>query len=290
MIHIDDIKQRLKINKEPKEVKQMRKHILNSFKNLEFIEEGHKYFIHNEDGTVDNPISVSGLVKEFEVEVDWDAKAQGVANREGVDISVIKRKWKEKNITATNSGSLHHLFGEQLMKLMIDPKSKIDPIIKPQFEEGFLIPSAPKQEAIVKYWEDIIGIDEMYPLIPEVKMYMPLDNKFGIKRLYCGTADITFAIKYKGEWSILIHDYKTNASLTSDYARSFEQYMLEPFNDMFDESLGHYTVQLSLYQMMLMNLGYKIIDRKLIWLKNDGNYEKVSVPDVTQKLIEYYSK
>ena len=209
MLHISDIQSRLKNNTEPKEVTEMREHILSSFSNLEFIEEGHKYYIHNEDGTIDTPISVSGLIKEFEPYVDWDVKAEGVALKEGVDVEVIKRKWKENTLRATNSGTQHHEFGESYMNFIrgLDKSTFCNSCIK-QYEEGYLIPCAPKQEAILKYWEDIFKIDKLYPLLPEVKMYMPKDNKFGIKKLYCGTADITFAMKYKGEWCILIMDYK----------------------------------------------------------------------------------
>ena len=288
MLHIDDIQTRLKNNPEPKEVAEMREHILSSFSNLEFIEEGHKYFIHNEDGTVDTPVSVSGLIKEFEPYVDWDEKAEGVALKEGVDVEVIKRRWKENNLRATNSGSLDHLYGENYMYFLLNQTDFCN-VIKPQYEEGFLIPSCPRQDAIVKYYTDIFGINEIYPLLPEVKMYMPKDNKFGIKKLYCGTADITLAIKYRGEWCIIIHDFKTNASLTSDYNQKFKVTMLPPFDNMVDEPKSHYTFQLSAYALMLMNLGYKVIDRKLIWLKNDGNYEKITLPDITEKLIQIYS-
>lgn len=290
MLHISDIQSRLKNNTEPKEVTEMREHILSSFSNLEFIEEGHKYYIHNEDGTIDTPISVSGLIKEFEPYVDWDVKAEGVALKEGVDVEVIKRKWKENTLRATNSGTQHHEFGESYMNFIrgLDKSTFCNSCIK-QYEEGYLIPCAPKQEAILKYWEDIFKIDKLYPLLPEVKMYMPKDNKFGIKKLYCGTADITFAMKYKGEWCILVMDYKTNQSLTSDFNQKFNITMLPPFDDMIDESKSHYTLQLSLYSLMLMNLGYKVIDRKLIWLKNDGNYEKITLPDITEKLIQVYS-
>lgn len=288
MLHIDDIQTRLKNNPEPNEVAEMREHILSSFSNLEFIEEGHKYFIHNEDGTVDTPVSVSGLIKEFEPYVDWDEKAEGVALKEGVDVEVIKRRWKENNLRATNSGSLDHLYGENYMYFLLNQTDFCN-VIKPQYEEGFLIPSCPRQDAIVKYYTDIFGINEIYPLLPEVKMYMPKDNKFGIKKLYCGTADITLAIKYRGEWCIIIHDFKTNASLTSDYNQKFKVTMLPPFDNMVDEPKSHYTFQLSAYALMLMNLGYKVIDRKLIWLKNDGNYEKITLPDITEKLIQVYS-
>lgn len=291
MLNITDIKKRLQNNPEPQEVIKMREHILSSFNNLEFIEEGHKYYIHNKDGSIDTPISVSGLIKEFEPYVDWDLKAENVAIKEDVPVDVIKRRWKETNLKATNSGTQHHEYGESFMNFVmgLDSSTFCNSCIK-QYEEGYLIPCAPKQEAISKYWEDIFKINEIYPLLPEVKMYMPKDNKFGIKKLYCGTADITFAMKYKGEWCILLMDYKTNASLTSDYNQKFNVSMLTPFDNMIDEAMSHYTFQLSAYSLMLMNLGYKVIDRKLIWLKNDGNYEKIALPDITDKIIKCYSK
>ena len=149
MLHIDDIQTRLKNNPEPKEVAEMREHILSSFSNLEFIEEGHKYFIHNEDGTVDTPVSVSGLIKEFEPYVDWDEKAEGVALKEGVDVEVIKRRWKENNLRATNSGSLDHLYGENYMYFLLN-QTDFFFFFKPQYEEGFLIPRCPRQDSIVK--------------------------------------------------------------------------------------------------------------------------------------------
>ena len=34
-----------------------------------------------------------------------------------------------------------------------------------------------------------------------------------------------------------------------------------------------------------MQLGLKIVDRNLIWLKEDGTYEKIKVPDITQVLL-----
>lgn len=288
MLNISDIHKRLESNPEPIEVTKMREHILSSFSNLEFIEEGHKYYIHNKDGSIDEPISVSGLIHEFEQPVDWKEKAANVALKEGVDIDIIKRRWKENNIRATNNGTSVHLYGEYLMNFLMGNDNFCD-VLKPQYEEGFFIPYGPKQEAIQKYYQDIFNLNNIYPLIPEVKMYMPKNNKFGIKKLYCGTADITFAYKYKGEWCILLHDFKTNASLTNDYKRKFNICMLPPFDDMVDDSLNHYMLQLSAYQLMLMNLGYKVIDRKLIWLKDDTTYEKVSLPDITDKIIKVYS-
>lgn len=207
MFHISDIEKLHKENPVPKEVLEMREHILDSFKNLEFVEEGHKYYLHNEDGTIDEPISVSGLIKELEPFVDWDEKAEGKALKLGITKEELKRQWEEKNITSTNSGSRTHLYGESLMKFIMG-ETEFDPSVKCQYERGYFVPNSPKEQAVVKYWEDILGTKEIYPLIPEVKMYMPTDNKFGIKRLYCGTADITLAYKKGNDWKILLHDYK----------------------------------------------------------------------------------
>ena len=59
---------------------------------------------------------------------------------------------------------------------------------------------------------------------------------------------------------------------------------------MIDEALSHYTCQLSAYQIPLENIGLKIIARRIIWLKPDGTYEKISLPDVTKKLREALKK
>ena len=94
MLNIKEVKERLKNNPEPKEVGEIRNLIINSFNKLEFIENGHQYFLHNEDGTKCELQSVSATIHEFEPFVDWDEKAEGCALKEGVDVSVIKRRWE----------------------------------------------------------------------------------------------------------------------------------------------------------------------------------------------------
>jgi hypothetical protein len=40
-----------------------------------------------------------------------------------------------------------------------------------------------------------------------------------------------------------------------------------------------------MYQIGLMQLGLEIADRNLIWLKEDGTYEKVKTPDLTETIL-----
>jgi hypothetical protein len=71
-----------------------------------------------------------------------------------------------------------------------------------------------------------------------------------------------------------------------DYSRQHGKMCLEPFTELPDEPLSMYTLQLSCYQIPLMDLGVKVIEREIIWLKDDKTYEVIKLPDMTQKLRE----
>lgn len=74
--------------------------------------------------------------------------------------------------------------------------------------------------------------------------------------------------------------HNTNVSLTKD----FKKPLLSPFQNMNEEPLSHYTMQLSCYQIPMEAIGLKVIARRLIHLKNEGGYDLISVPDVTDKI------
>lgn len=278
MLNIEDVRQRLKSNPEPKEVGEIRDLIINSFNKLEFVEDGHQYFLHNDDGTKTELQSVSATIHEFVPFVDWEEKAQGCALKEGVDVSVIKRRWEENNVRATNNGTSTHLFGEMYHWFVTGQTDKICDIIKPQYEKGYLIPYGEKQIACQQYNEDLFNVHDMYPLMVETQVYT---------KKYAGTFDKLIYYKHPTDDTksgLILSDYKTNASLTSDYNRKFCNMMLPPFDDYVDESLSHYILQLSAYQIPLEDLGLKILARRIIWLKPDGTYEQISVPNVTERI------
>jgi hypothetical protein len=84
----------------------------------------------------------------------------------------------------------------------------------------------------------------------------------------------------------MIVTHNTNKELIKDYSRKHKKNCLDPFSDLPDEPLSMYTLQLSCYQIPLMDLGIKVIDREIIWLKDDKTYEVIRVPDITQRLRE----
>ena len=60
--------------------------------------------------------------------------------------------------------------------------------------------------------------------------------------------------------------------------------LLEPFSNLWDESQSLYTLQLSAYQIPLEDMGLKVIARRLIHLKDNGDYELVPIEDKTKEL------
>ena len=291
MLNIEDINERLKRCAEPIEVTKIRDAISKRFGNLEFIQEGHKYYLHK-NGSKKEMESVSSVCHRFEPYVDWDVILERKALKLGIDKEVLRRQWKEKNITSTSNGSLTHLFAEAYMYFFMGRVDLMPSIIKEmQYEDGYLIPYGEKQVAVAKYYEDLFEVDDFWPVMPETQVYIDSDdNPYGIALDISGTFDALFAFKDSdGELALSIRDWKTNASLENDYNKAYGNTLLEPFDALINQPKSIYTIQLSLYQLALEQIGYKVKDRKLLWLTQDAEYYKIGVEDVTKDIINVLS-
>ena len=256
MLHISDIEKRLKLCPEPPEVTEMREKIIDAFSNLEFFEGPHEYILHGKDG------------KDTKLPDD------------------LKREWRENNLTSTSNGSKTHLFGESCMYMFQGKPELIEnEVAHYQLEDGFLVPYGMKEVAASKFYEDLLSNYNVWPVMPEAKIYTGYNDKLGLKEQYCGTFDLLFAARGKdGVIRPFLADWKTNKALTSNYNRVNGKMMLPPFDYLVDEPLSHYTLQLSLYAMGLEQLGYEMTHRIIIWLKDNGAYEKIPVKDVRKEL------
>lgn len=285
MLHISDVEKRLKNCPEPIEVKEMRHKVIEEFSDLEFFEGPHKYIRHKPDGDITLP-SVTGVVQRFENYVDWDAVRIRKAEREGIDPDVLKRQWRENNLTSTSNGSKTHLFGESCLYFMRNRCDLIEhEIAHYQLEDGFLIPYGGKEKAASKLYEDILINYNVFPVMAEAKVYTGKNDTLKLQSDYCGTFDILWAYRDKqGIIQPLLMDWKTNGTLYNDYNRKNGVMMLPPFEDFIDEALSHYTIQLSMYSMAMEQIGIVPKNRVIIWLKDDGTYEKIPVPYVGDRL------
>lgn len=277
-------KKTIHINGEPKEVYEIRKKILDSFGDLVFIDEGHKYYLNG----VEIP-SVTNVVKQFEHEEDWDLIAERYALKHGETAEYWQDKWKYNNLRATTTGTLVHEFGESMAWLKNGHPELITQSCRSKYvsDKGWLIPTRGKEEAIVKFWNDVP--DCYHFILAETKVYSNKNPEFQTKQQYCGTFDWNMYYKHPVDDSksgIIIFDYKTNRDIANDYARANGKYLTAPFGDMVEEPLSVYTLQLSAYQIPLEDIGLRVIGRKIIWLKDDGTYEKIDLPDKTKELRE----
>lgn len=208
MLNINKIKESNKNKHIPKEIEETRNLITESFKDLEFVEDVHKYFLPKGKKKIELP-SVSSIIKRWEREVDWDEKAELKALSLGIPAEELKRQWHENNIISTSCGSKTHWFGEQAMNMFIGREDLLKNNMPFQYtEDGYLIPYCPKEWAVTKYYEDIMNNENVYPVMPEAKIYTNYNKTFKMKQPYAGTFDILLAYKYKGEIVYSIHDFK----------------------------------------------------------------------------------
>ena len=277
------------IKGEPHIVTETREMILKAFEDLEFYEEGHKYLLHGQEIT----LSVSGVGHRF-IREPFNEKLQAAryAQKHGKTAEYWIKQWKCNSFRATTLGTKTHAYGESLGYLKVGHPELICPMIRPQYNEtyNYLAPIHPKEEAVLKFMDELPC--SYHLVINETKVYSGKnpDASKNLKELICGTFDMLYYYDGDGNPSkagFMILDYKTNACLYSDYNRKFGKTLLPPFSNMIEEDLSLYTIQLSLYALMLEDIGIPIIDRKIVWLTNDGTYEIISVPDVSDKLRKF---
>ena len=282
-----DANQMFYIDGEPDTVAKARKLILESFGDLEFYEEGHRYLL---DGKELHSVSTIGhryLSRPF----DADKQAELYASKHGQTAEYWKNQWECNSFKATTLGTKTHEFGESLAYLIAGHPEFITPLIRPQFLESqnYLADIHPKESAVRLFLNDLPS--SYHLVLNETKVYSGKnpDKTKNLKEQICGTFDMLYWYDGNGDSSkagFVIFDYKTNNAIQDDYNRQNDIKLLPPFDNMYQEPLGEYTIQLSLYSLMLEDICLKVIDRKLIWLKDDGTYEKIPVPDISTLLRE----
>lgn len=262
---------------------KIREKILTSFNDLVFVDEGHKYFVG--DRELQSVSVVTHLYKKHfdsileskkTSERNWDnpnSKYYRMTPEE------ILAQWQEKSKNACEHGTETHEFGESCFYYMTGQYDKILPAFKDRLTpDGGFESKYPKEDAIVKFYQDIPKC--VVPILAETRVY---DKDLG----YAGTFDILFYYdaelegKSLNNSGLMILDFKTNEDLFKNFK---EEKLLYPFENLLDMPKSLYTLQLSLYQICLENIGFKTVARRLLWLKPDGRYDKISLEEFTKIL------
>lgn len=273
----DESRYNIVVPGEPKEVTEIRKKILESFDGLEFVDEGHKYFLHGEELR-----SVSSIVTEFEEEFDTPAKAAAYAEKNGETAEYWIDQWRFINVRATTEGSLVHEYAESLSWLHMGVPENITEGNKCKYvkDKGWLVPTRPKECAALNFYNDFP--QNTYIVLPETRIY-----NVGKKYKYAGTFDLLVYYDHptdKSKSGLMVLDWKTNRELYKEYSHEHGKMMMWPFSELYEEPYGGYVVQLNLYSLALRKIGLKVIGRRVIWLKGDETYEIIPVPDISKTL------
>lgn len=269
------------------EIVEIRQKILDTYTNkLIFLEGPHEYYLDGEQYMCVSDVThkfkpitseqmAENCVKKWQKDQDPNYKYFGMSKEE------ILAQWAIKSGNACEFGTDVHAFGESMFYYMTEQYDKILPECADKFKDGIPCPSCPQEEAIVKFWNDLP--ENIVPVLAETKVF----NKDTFQ--YAGTFDILFYHvneKNPENSGLVIFDYKTNEDLFKNFRG---QTLLWPFNDMLDMNASYYTLQLSLYAIPLQNIGYKVVARRLIWVKPDGNYQSVKIDNVAERLREVFS-
>ena len=276
-------KKKLTVKGEPKIVAEIREKILDCFNDVIFEEGPHKYFLNG----VELP-SVTTVAHKFEVETDFNEVAENYALNNGFTAQYWLDKWKFNNLIATTTGTCVHEYGESLGWLRNGHPELITPNNKCKYveERGWLIPTRGKEEAVLKFFDEFPP--NLHFVLAETKVYAnKTDNeKYQVANQFAGTFDLLCYYQDPNDDSksgLVILDWKTNKSLLDSFSRNTGKYLLEPFQDMYDENLSLYTIQLSMYALCLRNIGLDVKGCRLIWLKEDGTYDLIKVRDLSQE-------
>lgn len=269
---------------EPKEVVEARELILNTFNKLQFVESTHQYFLGDIEYT-----PVSYVIQKFYKKDDFNIIAERYAKKHGGTKEYWLDKWKFNNLTATMTGTRIHSFLEGAGWVMNGRSDLIPSDVRCQYiaEKNWMIPFHNKEKAGLQALQDMHDAG-LWLVLNEARVYSGL-GKENPHTPFAGTFDMLYYYDGSkgGDPGFIICDWKTNGSLTNDFARKKGRMMLDPFVDYYDEDLSHYFLQFSCYQIPLEDIGLKVIGRRLLWLKDDSTYEKFSTPDLTKQLRKY---
>lgn len=257
---------------------EIRDNILNTFRGLVFVEEGHKYFLNGKEMEC-----VSNVAHKFQEHIDTLKLATETFERNfnkpsskyyQMTVDDIIESWKKISNEACTHGTERHEFGESAFYYMIGEYDKILPEFKNRItEDGGFMALHPKEEAIVKFYEEIPRC--IVPILAETKVFVEYD-----KAGYAGTFDILFYYdgtlegKSDDKNGLVIMDYKTNKDLYKNFK---EQKLLYPFHELLDMPLSVYKLQLSLYENALHKIRLIVVGRRILWLKPNGEYEKINL-------------
>lgn len=238
---------------------------------LVFDPEEHRYFLGRRELR-----SVSSIVEHF-APFDAEKMAARVALNPkhplfGKTVEEILAIWKESGRQAASAGTDVHAFGEACFLYMTGQEDQIEEQFRERIHPEGLLATEPKEIALARWWQET-DWKRFAPVAKETRVVNP---QLG----YAGTFDLLLYDQYNA--SFCVDDYKTN----KDLERWFGDMLLPPLSMLRSNDLGKYTVQQTLYTIVLRMIGFLVSNNCLIWLREDG-YRNMPLPLQYDKVVAW---
>jgi ATP-dependent exoDNAse (exonuclease V) beta subunit len=220
----------------------------------------HKYYV---DGV--ELKSVTTFIGDFHEHFDAEAVAAKVAPKRNTTPEALIKEWKDINEYACSLGhNLHEYIEHYIDGNIIDTS---------HFDEN-MVRRVAKFET---FYESRLR-PKITPIAQEVRM-------FSKRMKLAGTFDFLVMIDNK----VWILDWKSNRKLVRDETMDFKKYMFKPFDNLLDHNYNHYSIQTSVYRMMLKReANIDVEGTMIIYIPDEGNVEPIKTKDLRPLLNKYF--
>lgn len=238
--------------------------------NFRFNEETHTYTYV--DPLTLKPVqifkSVTGFISQFKEKFDSEKVAAMVAKKKGVSKQSILNEWKGISDTAMDLGTIVHKWIEDYYNGSNPPMPTDHVVLE-------------RVESFLKLHEE--KLHKFSPIKQEFRLF---SRKWGL----AGTMDALFKL---GE-DYYVGDWKTNKKFTTDVDMEGNRYakkLLYPFEDLWDNSVNGYSIQLSLYRLIMQEeAGFETKGAFLCWIGPSGKPQLHKTVDLRDRLYKYLQK
>ena len=238
--------------------------------NFKFNEATHTYTYV--DPQTEKPVqifkSVTGFISQFKEKFNSEIIAARVAKKKGVSKQSVLNEWKKISDTAMDLGTEVH-------KWIEDYYNGTNPAE----------PEHPEVLARVNRFRELYA-ERLNKLTPVKQEFRLFSRKWGL----AGTMDALFKLDpdyYVGDW-------KTNKKFTvdADMAKDkFAKKLLYPFEDLWDNSVNGYSIQLSTYRLMLQEeADFETKGAFLVWIGPNEKPQLHKTVDLRERLYNYLQK
>ncbi len=243
--------------------------LLDKFKdpNFKFNEDSHTYTYLSNGEPVQTFKSVTGFINLFKTEFDSEFWSKKKAKDRGVSQQEILNEWKNTSDIALDLGTRVH-------KWIEDYYNRLNP-------------EPPSEPRVLERTQAFLNLhkEKLYKFQPVAQEFRLFSRKWGL----AGTTDAIFKLNDK----YYIGDWKTNGHFTTDQDKCYQR-LKYPFNHLWENSLNSYSIQLSLYRLILEEeAGFVTHGAFLAWIGPNLKpklYNTVDLTGILKTFLQQHKK